>query len=180
MSSGAAEDNRTMLVKPFEQMLGQLRSNLPRQVKEHEILRIAAELPVNQQTENAALVRKEALKWAQKRTVGRLPEEAWREEPFQHLSSGRTCMGVRATSVESDIWSLRIDDPDKEVPGRVWSTEIVVGRANGGAELFSLRLLITSPEDQLTLEPHSPGIVLQLAQKPGLCAGRYRITAEPG
>jgi hypothetical protein len=168
-----------MLVKPFEQMLGQLRSNLPRQVKEHEILRIAAELPESLKADNTTLVRTEALKWAQKRTVGRLPEEAWREESFQHLSSGRTCMGVRAVWGESDIWALRIDDPDKEVPGRVWSTEIVVGKTSGNTGLFSLRLLITSPENQLTLDPHSPGIVLQLAQRPGLCAGKYRITAEP-
>jgi hypothetical protein len=168
-----------MPIRSFEQMLGGFRGNLPRQVKEHEILRIAAELPESLKTENAALVRKEALKWAQRRTVGRLPEEAWREESFQHLSSGRTCMGVRAVSDESDIWALRIDDPDKEVPGRVWSTEVVVGKASRNLGVFSLRLLITSPEDQLALDPHSPGIVLQLAQRPGLCAGKYRITAEP-
>ena len=168
-----------MLVKPFEQMLGQLRSALPRQVKEHEILRIAAELPKGDQSESIALTRKEALRWAQRKTVGRLPQEAWREEAFQHLSSGRTCMGARAVQGDSDIWALRVDDPDKEIPGRVWSTEIVVGKARDNAGLFSLRLLITSPEDQLTLDPHSPGIVLQLAQRPGLCAGRYRITAEP-
>jgi hypothetical protein len=167
-----------MLVRPFEQMLGQLRSTLPRQVKEHEILRIAAELSNGEQSDTTALIRKEALKWAQNRTVGRLPDEAWRGEAFQHLSSGRTCMGARAVEGESDIWALRVDDPDKEIPGRVWSTEIVVGKASTNAGLFSLRLLITSPEDQLTLEPHSPGIVLQLAQRPGLYAGTYRISAE--
>jgi hypothetical protein len=82
-------------------------------------------------------------------------------------------------SDESDIWALRIDDPDKEVPGRVWSTEIVVGKATENPGLFSLRLVITSPESELTLDPHSPGIVLQLVQRPGLFAGKYRVIAEP-
>jgi hypothetical protein len=110
---------------------------------------------------NAA--RQQVLKWAQKRCGGQLPVEAWRCESFDFLSGGRNSSAVRIETDNADIWAIRADDPDKEVPERVWTTEVVVGVAPGQKPRFSARLLVSTPEAELVVEPHVPGFILQVA-----------------
>ena len=50
---------------------------MPRVVREHEILRVAATIHGNDKAKSAEAARREVLTWAQNRSGGRLPEKAW-------------------------------------------------------------------------------------------------------
>lgn len=63
---------------------------------------------------------------------------------------------------------------------RIWTTEIVTGYAPGnGPALFSLRLLVSTPESHLSIEPAVPGLVRQVASACGLQQGGIPIAASP-
>jgi hypothetical protein len=148
-------------------------------VREHEILRVSATLAGNNPNLAVSVARKAVLQWAQNRTTGKLPDEAWRSESFEHISGGRNCSAVRLRADKDDIWIIRVEDPDKTIAGRIWTSEIAafndseVGR-------FTLRLLVSSPESRLDIEPHVPGVVLQIIERPGLTAGNFnRLPKTP-
>lgn len=159
--------------------LSPLAARLPKVVREHEILRIAATISGNSQPNAANIARQQVLVWTQNRSGGRLPDSAWRFQGFEYFSGGRNSMGVRIENETSDIWAIRADDPDKEVPGRIWTTEVVVGAMAGQAPRFSSRLLVSTTEDELDIEPHVPGLVRQIAEKCGLSRGIYEINPHP-
>jgi len=114
----------------------------------------------------------------QTRTVGRLPDAAWTHQSFDHLAGGRNCSAVRLSSEGEDIWVLRAEDPDKTVAGRVWTTEVAVLKESEQGARFTLRLVAGSTEPMLTIEPHVPGVVLQLIDSPGLSSGNFRRLSD--
>jgi hypothetical protein len=163
---------------PWE-ALKPLAARMPRVVREHEILRIAATIVGDDANRSADLARKDVLRWAQNRCGGRLPAEAWKFDSFEYFSGGRNSVGVRIQNDGSDIWAIRADDPDKYIAGRIWTTEVVVGFMESQPPRFSARLLASTPEDDLDVAPHSPGLVQQLEETSGLICGSYRISANP-
>lgn len=148
----------------------------PLQVREREVLRVSARLAGANPGDAVAAARNEALRWARNKTIGNLPSEAWDHNSFEHLSGGRNCAAVRLKSGDEDVWAARVEDPDKTVPGRIWTTEIAVTCMPGKAGRFTLRLLVGSPEVSLRTEPHVPGVVRQVVSSPGLNAGPIRLT----
>lgn len=152
-----------------------------RSVREHEVLRVSARIGRGGQTAQAALekARREILVWAENRISVPLGQTAWDFESFEHVSGGRNCSAVRIRSNGSDVWAVRAEDPDKEVPGRVWTTEAVTALGGDSNPRLSLRLIASSREASLSAEPHSPGVVQQLAETCGLWRGPYQLTAEP-
>lgn len=110
--------------------LAPLQGQLSRLIDEREILRVVATIPSSQEFDIFTCAQEEVLKWARKRAGVILPTGAWRGEDFELPAAGRTTM---ASSIETDgglLWSLRGDDPDKQVAGRIWSSEISLGRAD--------------------------------------------------
>ena len=87
-----------------------------------------------------------------------------------------TVQGIRLASDDEDIWAVRVEDPDKTVPGRIWTSEMAVVRRLSEPGRFTLRLLVGSPEVTLKIEPHVPGVVRQIVKQPGLLAGAIRLT----
>lgn len=149
-------------------------------MREHEILRLSASLGGHDRVGSCDHARREVLVWAQNRSGGRLPAEAWTLDAFEYLSGGRNSVGVRIKTQGSDIWALRADDPDKTVPGRIWTTEVVVGLMEPQRPQFSARLLVSSTtDDELNIEPHVPGFILQVAERCGLLRGSYDLDAAP-
>ena len=78
------------------------------------------------------------------RSGGQLPKEAWAFEEFEYFSGGRNSTAVRIKTNNLDIWSIRADDPDKNIPGRIWTTEVVVALTGDGRCIFRTRLLVSS------------------------------------
>jgi hypothetical protein len=159
--------------------LAPLRSPIALAVQEREILRVVAGVQGSDGKASMELARSEVLAWAQRRCGGKLPLGAWDGETFELLLGGRTTLGVRILTQGTELWGLRCDDPDKEVARRVWTTEITLGRKDNHAPQLSLRLLANSPEAELRISPHVPGLVQQIAAKCGLCAGAYEVEGSP-
>lgn len=158
----------------------QFARRAPRRLQEREILRVCAGLFGEDQTLSATKAREEILRWAQGKVIGGLPQQAWEHQSFEHLSSGRSCTAVRLKDPDQDIWCLRIEDPDKNVAGRTWTTEITTTLSNRTQTSgFTLRLLVGTQEESLVIEPHVPGVIRQLIGHPGLVAGTYRLVNYP-
>lgn len=157
--------------------LANLPSRLP--VNEHEIMRISGTLVGADSNSCAQTARNEVLRWAQKHCGGQLPEAAWELEDFEYLSGGRDTIGVRIKVEKSDIWALRSDDPDKTIPGRIWTTEVTVAVLGDELARFGARLLVSTSEAELDIEPHTPGFVRQISENCGLVCGTYSVDADP-
>lgn len=156
-----------------------IAARMPGIVREHEILRVAAIIHGKDSIKSAEAARREVLAWAQKRSGGRLPNEAWEFQGFEYLSGGRNSVAVRIDRNNADIWAIRADDPDKTVPGRVWTTEVVVGVTKDKPCYFGARLLVSTSEDDFEIEPHTPGFVQQVAESCGLSRGPFDLLPEP-
>ncbi len=165
---------------PFVDALHSLAARMPRVVREREILRVAASLGGGDGQHSAAAARQEVLKWVEKRTGGHLPADAWNHDGFEHRAGGRNCTAVRIADEIMDIWAIRADDPDKNVAQRIWTTEVTVGHRTDQRAMFGVRLLVSSPEQELPKEPAVPGLVQQVAAQCGLdCGGVAELVAEP-
>jgi hypothetical protein len=151
----------------------------PRQITEREILRISATLDGPDFITSAKAARDQVIKWANNKTSGRLPAAAFDHQTFEHLSSGRSASAVRIQEPDSDVWSLRVEDPDKTVAARVWTTEITIINRNNNFSHFGLRLTAGFTEESLDIEPHVPGVVRQIISSPGLFSGTFRLQDIP-
>ena len=159
--------------------LAPLAARMPRAARDVEILRVSAQLDGDDFAASSEDARRAVLAWAQKRAGGKLPAEAWQCEDFDLTRGGRNSTGVRIKTDDTDLWALRAEDPDKNVPGRVWSTEVVIGGAQGVRPYLSLRLIVSTSEADLSIEPHVPGTVLQISGSPGLVHGGRPLVSEP-
>lgn len=148
-------------------------------VRENEVLRVAAIIGGADDAAAAETARREILAWAQNRSGGKLPAEAWGLRSFDYLSGGRNSSAVRLVTANADLWALRAEDPDRTVPGRVWTTEVVVANASGLRPRLSVRLIAHTAEEEFFVEPHTPGFVLQLAERCGLHDGTEEFIASP-
>jgi hypothetical protein len=163
-----------------EMPMPQAERRLTVQIREREILRVSGQLRGNNQITAATSARQQALQWAQTKAVERFSSEAWSQQPFEQLSSGRSRIAVRLADGGSDIWAIRVEDPDREAAGRIWTTEISVTTSPDEPARFTTRLLVSSPENSLgDVEPHVPGVVRQVIRTPGLFSGIFRLTDQP-
>lgn len=156
--------------------LAPLHDQLPRLIDEREILRVVATIPASEEFDGLECAREEVLKWARKRAGVILPAGAWQGEDFELPAAGRMTTASSIQTAGGFLWSLRGDDPDKQVAGRIWSSEISLGRANRQSSItLGLRLLVNSSERHLVIEPAVPGPVLQIADVCGLIDGPVPI-----
>lgn len=152
----------------------------PVRVRERELLRVAAALSGTDHVAAARAARSEVLSWAAKQVSDQLPVAAAEGQSFEYLRGGRTCLGASFEDGRRALWALRVDRPDANVAQRTWTTEIVTGYAPAsGPALFSLRLLVSTPEAFLPIEPSVPGLVRQVATACGLQHGDARIDGLP-
>lgn len=168
-----------MKATTLAEALRPIAAKMPKVVREYEVLRIAATLSGKDPKKATEVARKEVLRWAQKRSGGFLPQESWAFENFEYLSGGRNSVGVRLNNNTADVWAIRADDPDKKVAGRIWSTEVVVGSMFLQPPRFSARLLVSTTEENLDIEPHTPGFVQQVAESVGLRCADMDLTPIP-
>lgn len=120
--------------------------------------------------------RQETLRWLHRR-AGPLPSHAWQGATFEReVAPGHSAFAVSLT-VPAPYWVARLDHPDAAVPGRTWSTEVTVGISPQGAQ-FGVRLSCVSRRDDPEVELSTPGIALQVADRPGLQDFGVRLTSE--
>ena len=151
----------------------------PSQVVEREILRVVATVQGEDSKDAFERARTETLYWVRKRTGGRLPKDAWAGRRFDHWPGGRAVMARSVDHEKGTLWALRADDPDKNIPGRTWITEVAIGLPKKGPSQMSVRLMAISSESDLAISPHVPGVVRQIANRCGLRSGKYPNTEVP-
>jgi hypothetical protein len=119
-----------------------------------------------------AAIREQVLKWLGKRAGRPLPDEAWKGASFDLDDVG--AQRTAAVAVEDPLyWTARLDDADKNVPRRIWTTEIGLALANPEEVLFGCRLYCVAHADNPPFEPSIPGIVRQILKStPGVLDGR--------
>lgn len=152
----------------------------PVRVRERELLRVAAELSSTDPVAAAKAARSEVLSWAAKQVGEQLPTAAVEGRSFEQFRGGRTCLGASFEDNKRALWALRVDRPDANVAQRTWTTEVVIGYApTSGPALFSLRLLVSTPEESLPIDPAVPGLVRQVSTACGLHHGDARVDGLP-
>lgn len=148
-------------------------------VRERELLRVAGQLIGADAAAAAQAARMEVLKWAAQQVGDQLPEAATEGRSFEHLRGGRTCIAAGFTDDHRALWALRVDRPDANVAQRTWTTEVVIGHAPGAPNaLFSLRLLLNTPEAKPQIEPAVPGLVRQIASACKLHQGGKQLDGK--
>ncbi|MFQ3665277.1 MAG: hypothetical protein SNJ79_04460 [Sphingomonadaceae bacterium] len=163
----------------FREALAPLAARMPRVVREQEVLRVAAMVPGDDPEAAARRAAAEVLKWAQKQAGTRLPQDAWNGESFDLPLPGRDPSAIRLQTDGSDVWAFRMHRPDRDVPGRAWTTEVVLGHLPDQPARFSTRLLVATDETQLAIEPAVPGLVRQVAGQCGLMVGSQWVSSDP-
>jgi hypothetical protein len=163
----------------FAEALATLAARQPRVVREHEVLRVSATLTGEDAQAAALAAAAEVLKWATRQAGTKLPDQAWAGESFELPLPGRDPTAIRLRTAAADLWAFRLHRPDRNVPGRAWTTEVVLGHVPGQAARFSTRLLVATDEPELAIAPAVPGFLRQVAQKCGLAAGSQRLCTEP-
>lgn len=166
-SASIAEQLRPLSVR--------LKPHGPRTI---QIVQVTADLgKPGSSIEEITSARNEVLRWLSNR-AGALPKAAWEFKDFKHEIPGRVTEGVRLKLESGDYWCIRNDDPDKNVPGRTWTTEASVAHVNGQG-LLGLRLSMSTSEDDPDFTPSVPGIVRQLSDKIGLYRRGRQVTVDP-
>ena len=158
----------------FREVLAPLAARL---VREHDVLHVAADLPPGDDAVDRA--RAEILRWAQKRAGGQLPKSAMAGEAFDLLNAGRSSSAVALNLPEIEAWALRQEDPDKSVPGRIWTSEAIIWRTPDRPARFAARLIVGSSERDLNIAHAAPGYVRQLADHLGLENGGRPVPFSP-
>lgn len=151
----------------------------PQVVREREILRVAASFEGCDGILEAENARKEVLTWIEGRAEEALPPEAWSCDGFDHRAGGRDCSAVRIAETTSDVWAIRANEPDGDVPQRTWTTEVVIGVTTKRKPLIGLRLIVSSPEEHLPIEPATPSVLRQIQNKYDLYIENERLSTEP-
>lgn len=162
----------------MQEALSDPARRMRREVREHEVLRITGRILGDHPDKFAKSAIDEFLKWVQGRCGGQLPADAWKHQSFEYLPGGRNSNCVHLTE-GADIWAIRTDDPDKTVAGRNWTTEIVVGLLPNQPPRFSSRLLVSTPESDPRIEPHTPGFFRQVVKTCQLACGNQHISVKP-
>ncbi|OOO17897.1 hypothetical protein [Agrobacterium pusense] len=165
----------------FSEALSPLAKRVHGPVRDIEILRLATLLDGDDFAASANAARNAVLKWAssRKRAGGTFPREAWEHADFELVVGGRNSTAVRFLTESADLWALRAEVPDENIPGRVWTNEIVIGGEIGKRPHLSIRLIVSTAEPELTVEHHVPGLVLQIATAPGLTRGGRTVVDTP-
>ena len=148
-------------------------------VRRREVLSVVATLEMKAGADGVQLVSREVLAWAQRRAGGKFPPKAWSGQEFEHLGAGRTVLGLNLEDDGESTWAFRADDPDKNVPGRTWTTEVTVWWPENGLPQLAVHQAASSAEPEMRLAPHVPGLVRQLAVRYDLRAGGLRVQTQP-
>jgi hypothetical protein len=116
------------------------------------------------------------LNWLRhKQRIKGIPKSAWNGEPFEIDASEDRPVSVEAFD---NVWALRYDNPDREVNGRIWRTEAIVGLQERAA-LVGARLTTISRDWDVPIMRSVPRVIVDLAESPGLADYGEPLRATP-
>ena len=118
------------------------------------------------------------LEWMARRAGKQLPDEARNGESFtlDDIGAQRT----EAVGIPNPrYWAARLDDADKTVAQRVWTTEIGIGEQEDGSALLGCRLQCVTRGDDLVFDRSIPRFIRDVVEQiPAELEGRS-MAVEP-
>lgn len=148
------------------------------QVKEREVFRTVLECSAPRSSALLSLIG-ECLKWAKKRSGAVIPRRAWEGHDFEILRGGRNLHGLSLEVEGYAVWALRAEDPDADIPGRVWTTEIVIHTKPNSDLVFCMRQVVSAGESNMEFVPHAPGIMMQVIRNCEFSDSGMHISDKP-
>lgn len=158
----------------FREALSPLKLRIPRPTKEIEVLRIVGHLD-----STGLLARRTVLQWVERKAGQNLPKAAWEGLDFEVLNGGRHAFATNLKTQNIEIWAIRSDDPDKDVPGRIWTTEVTIGGKIGEQPFFTVRQLMTTSEEDYQIEAAVPSFVSEIVQNNNLIVNNRLASNYP-
>jgi hypothetical protein len=110
---------------------------------------------------------REILRWMNNRAGSKLPIEAWSLKSFEMNEIGEQRTAAVGLT-DPPYWAARLDDADRAVARRVWSTEIGVGLDHNLDVIFGTRLLCVTRGENPPYIPSVPGFV-KFVLASGMC-----------
>jgi hypothetical protein len=163
---------------PFS-ALAPLRAQLR---KSHSIVRPVSQVNLrirgDDQEEAFRNARQAVLAWMSNRAGRKLPEAAWRGESFELVEVG--AQNTAAVAIDQPLyWTARLDDADKDVPMRVWTTEIAIAAGTKGDVVFGARLINVTRGDDTPFTSTVPGFIRQVVDQGNAHLDGRLIEASP-
>ena len=156
------------------------------QPKVQIVSQVLLEFPcVGDISETFGVVQNEVLRWIGNRAGTGLPDAAWEGRSFALNEIGS--QPLEAIKLSNGFWAARLDDADRQVPQRSWTTEFVikVKPENATNVFFGCRLSCTALGDNPTFTPTIPGVVRQINDRLGgildgrpLIKSAWRVTND--
>lgn len=118
------------------------------------------------------------LGWMERRSGRPLPNHAHEGKSFviDDIGSQRT----EAISIDAPrYWAARIDDADKSVPQRTWTTEIALAPQADGRVLFGTRLQCVSRGQYQEFDASVPSFVREVVEAGHAWLDGIKIASEP-
>ncbi len=108
-------------------------------------------------------VRKVILKWIESKAGDKLPAEAWRGDSF--APDGIGTQRTEAVALpDQHFWAAHLDDADKKVAQRTWTTEVVVHEEEDGTVRLGCRLQCVTHGDDASFERSIPKFVRHIVE----------------
>lgn len=103
-------------------------------------------------------VQQEVLKWIRRKAGKALPKTAWDGLTFDLDEVG--AQRVSAAHLDNPrYWAARVDDADRYVAQRTWTSEIGVAQARDGKVLLGCRLIVSARGENPVYQPSIPVFV---------------------
>lgn len=159
------------------EQLPQVRSVLRRERPEvRPVVQVTSEIAGQEPAEAADFARRVILKWLRdKQRIQGIPNFAWGGEPFEIDASEDRPVSVTAFD---NVWAMRYDNPDRDVHGRIWRTEAIVG-VQDRAAVVGARLTTITRDWDVPVVRSVPRVILDLAESPGLADYGVPLLAKP-
>ena len=118
------------------------------------------------------------LRWMSRRAGPPLPQDAWSGRSFALDDIG--AQHTEAISIDTPrYWAARLDDGDRTVAQRVWSTEIALGENKDGSVIFGSRLQCVTRGTDAPFDSSIPSFVRNVVvEQRALLDGR-RVSVDP-
>lgn len=163
--------------RSFVEQLGPIRKSLTAGRPEVKpIVQVTCQLVGKTVPEAVEAARTVILDWLRNHQgVRSIPDRAWTGEAFEVDASQDRPVAVEASDA---IWAMRYDNPNEQVPGRIFRTEAIIGWRESEA-LLGVRLSVISREWNIPFYKTVPRIVSELVERPGLTDYGYPLTTRP-
>ena len=138
------------------------------QPKVQIVSQVSLEFPrVRDAVDNFGVVQNEVLRWISNRAGTKLPDAAWEGHSFVLNEIGS--QPLEAIKLTDHFWAARLDDADKQVPQRTWTTEFVIRVEPDIATKvsFGCRLSCTALGENPMFTPTIPGVLRQINDQLG-------------